>query len=231
MRGGEDRPHARRAAVRLLTLTGPGGIGKTRLGIEAARRAAGYFPDGVAFVALAPLGDAALVIPTVSRTLGLREVAGVVRPLEALCQHLREKRFLLCWTTSSTWSRRRRRWPSCSAPARPLRARDQPRALRVRGEREYPVSPLAVPDPTRTRERKRCPKRRLSSSLSSGLRPPPLPSSSPGQRRGGGSDLLAVGRATARAGARGGPDEVPRTHGASLQVGQGAARPEGRGTS
>jgi transcriptional regulator with XRE-family HTH domain len=54
------------AAVRLLTLTGPGGIGKTRLGIEAAKKAGGYFPDGVAFVALAPLGDAALVMPTVS---------------------------------------------------------------------------------------------------------------------------------------------------------------------
>ena len=81
-------------AVRLLTLTGPGGIGKTRLGIEAAQQAAGYFPDGVAFVALAPLGDAALVMPSVSQVLGLRETAGV-HPLEALCQYLRERKFLL----------------------------------------------------------------------------------------------------------------------------------------
>jgi hypothetical protein len=83
-----------RAAVRLLTLTGAGGIGKTRLAIEVARTAEGYFPDGVAFVALAPLGDAALVVPTISRALGLSEAAGV-RPLEVLRRYLREKKFLL----------------------------------------------------------------------------------------------------------------------------------------
>jgi predicted ATPase len=81
-------------AVRLLTLTGPGGIGKTSLGIEAARRAAGRFPGGAAFVELTPLGDASLVMPTISQTLGLREAAGV-RPLEALSRHLRDKTFLL----------------------------------------------------------------------------------------------------------------------------------------
>jgi transcriptional regulator with XRE-family HTH domain len=96
-------------AIRLLTLTGLGGIGKTRLGIEAARKAEGSFPDGVAFVALAPLGDAALVMPTVSRALGLREAAGV-RPLEVLCRHLREKRSFWCSTISSMWRRRPPRW-------------------------------------------------------------------------------------------------------------------------
>ena len=79
---------------RLLTLTGPGGIGKTSLGIEAARRAAGRFANGGAFVALSPLDEAALVVPTISQTLGLRETTGV-RPLEALGQHLRDKSFLL----------------------------------------------------------------------------------------------------------------------------------------
>jgi len=48
-------------------------MGKTSLGIEAASKAAGSFPDGVAFVALASLADAALVLPTISQTLGLRE--------------------------------------------------------------------------------------------------------------------------------------------------------------
>ncbi len=56
--------------VRLLTLTGPGGVGKTRLAIEATRNAAGRFPAGACFVALVSLNDPALVIPTVARSLG-----------------------------------------------------------------------------------------------------------------------------------------------------------------
>jgi transcriptional regulator with XRE-family HTH domain len=81
-------------SVRLLTLTGPGGVGKTRLGLEAARRAAELFPDGVAFVGLAPLGDAALVVPTIALTLGLKEAEGK-STREALHAYLREKQFLL----------------------------------------------------------------------------------------------------------------------------------------
>ncbi|MDP8951981.1 MAG: helix-turn-helix domain-containing protein, partial [Actinomycetota bacterium] len=64
--------------VRLLTLTGTGGVGKTRLALEAARAAlaAGLFPGGVAFVALAPLEDPALVVPNIARSLGVREAEG-----------------------------------------------------------------------------------------------------------------------------------------------------------
>src|SRR5919112_983827 len=86
--------------VRLLTLTGPGGVGKTRLALEAARRAEGLFSDGVAFAGLAPLGDAALVVPTVAQTLGLKEVEGRSRR-EALHAHLREANAAavaaICW--------------------------------------------------------------------------------------------------------------------------------------
>lgn len=83
-----------RKETRLLTLIGPGGIGKTRLALEVARDAVGDFPDGVAFVPLAPLSDADLVVPTTAQTLGLKEAVGL-SPLDALREHLREKRMLL----------------------------------------------------------------------------------------------------------------------------------------
>jgi predicted ATPase/class 3 adenylate cyclase len=63
--------------VRLLTLTGPGGTGKTRLALQAAGETAQEFPDGIWWVPLAPLRAAALVLPTVAQTLGLRERAGI----------------------------------------------------------------------------------------------------------------------------------------------------------
>src|SRR5918912_1020664 len=84
----------RRPEGRLLTLTGTGGVGKTRLAIQAARDAAELFPDGVVFVALAPMNDAELVVPTVMRSLGLRDTEGQMQR-QALRIHLRGKRLLL----------------------------------------------------------------------------------------------------------------------------------------
>ena len=142
------------AAVRLLTLTGPGGIGKTRLGVEAARGAKGHFPDGVAFVALAPLGDADLVIPTVSRALSLREAAGVP-PLEVLSRYLRERKYLLVLDNFEHVAEAASEVVELLGSCPNLSVLVTSRApLRVRGEREFPVSPLAVPDPTRTPEAK-----------------------------------------------------------------------------
>ena len=82
------------AAVRLVTVTGPGGVGKTRLAIDVAAGLANAYPDGVVLVDLAPCTDPESVVPTVSATLGVQEVGGQ-RLHETLCQFLTAKRLLL----------------------------------------------------------------------------------------------------------------------------------------
>ena len=80
--------------VRLLTLTGPGGIGKTRLALAVARSAASQFPGGTFFVPLASLADPAVILPTLTHTTGIGEV-GDASPHERLAARFAERSTLL----------------------------------------------------------------------------------------------------------------------------------------
>ena len=135
--------------VRLLTLTGTGGVGKTRLALEAARRAEDLLPDGVAFVGLAPLSDAALVVSTIAQSLGLKETEGR-SSREALYAYLKEKRLLLVLDNFEHVLEAAPEVVELIEACLHLVVLVTSRApLRVRGEQEYPVPPLVVPNPTR----------------------------------------------------------------------------------
>ena len=94
--------------TRLLTITGPGGAGKTRLALEVASAVAGDHADGRFFVDLSSVTDPALVVPTIAAALGIREEGWEQSVQQALEEHLRSDDSCWCWTTSSRcWTQRR----------------------------------------------------------------------------------------------------------------------------
>jgi predicted ATPase len=137
----------RRDVVRLVTLTGPGGIGKTRLAVQVAAELLDDFPDGVWFVRLSGLTDPALVVPTVAQTLGLRE-QGSLPFAEILRQHLRDRRLLLVLDNFEQ--------VVAAAPEVAALLTSAPRltvlvtsrvTLHLRGERDHALAPLPLPNP------------------------------------------------------------------------------------
>jgi predicted ATPase/class 3 adenylate cyclase len=132
---------------RLVTLTGPGGTGKTRLSLRVADAIQDAYPNGVFFVELATIMDPSLIPATIAQAIGLREDPG--RPvIDSLEAHLRDLRLLLVLDNFEQLV------SGASVVGRLLEAApgvtvltSSREALHLRGEQEYPVPPLGLPDP------------------------------------------------------------------------------------
>ena len=137
--------------VRLVTLTGPGGSGKTRLAVEVCRDLADEFPGGIGFVALAPVSSTDAAIATIAHELGVRHTGG--KPVtEALEEHLQRSIFAPTLLFIDNVEHVIAVSPALGRlldVCKPLRILVTSRAvLHVSGESEFPVAPLALPSPS-----------------------------------------------------------------------------------
>ncbi|HEV3096440.1 MAG TPA: adenylate/guanylate cyclase domain-containing protein [Candidatus Dormibacteraeota bacterium] len=134
------------ARSRLLTLTGPGGTGKTRLSLEIAADLLDQFSDGVYFVPLSAVHDPELVASAIAQALAI-STTGSRRPIDALLEHLREKRTLLVLDNFEQVLKAAPIATQLLEGSPGLRVLVSSRAvLHVSGEQEFPVPPLALPD-------------------------------------------------------------------------------------
>ncbi|HSH81837.1 MAG TPA: adenylate/guanylate cyclase domain-containing protein, partial [Herpetosiphonaceae bacterium] len=132
--------------TRLVTLTGPGGTGKTRLALQVAADLLDHFANGVWFVDLAPIADPSLLVSTIATALGVRETGGQSL-LDSLKAYLREKQLLLVLDNFEQITAVADQVAALLAAAPALKVLVTSRVpLHVRGEHEYAVPPLPLPD-------------------------------------------------------------------------------------
>ena len=130
----------------LLTLTGPPGIGKTRLSIQVASELVEHFKDGVSFIPLAPINDPDLVAITISQTLSIIE-SGDWKPITALKNYFREKSMLLVLDNFEQVLMAAPLVAELLQSCPGLKMLTTSRApLKISGERQYPLAPLQLPN-------------------------------------------------------------------------------------
>lgn len=131
--------------VRLVTLLGPGGVGKTRLSIQIARRMGERFAGGLCFVSLAAINDPTLVLPTIAHALGMQE-SGMPSIIEQMKSALRAKQFLLVLDNFEQVTTAAPLVEELLGACPELKVLATSRAvLHLQIERGYPVEPLACP--------------------------------------------------------------------------------------
>jgi len=141
-----------REEVHLVTLTGPGGVGKTRMALQVAAESSEHFTDGTWFVSLAPLTNPDLVISTIIRTLGLRETQDQA-PLEHLKNALHVKKMLLLLDNFEQVVSAATQVADLLTVCQQLKVLATSReTLHVLAEHEFPVPAMALPDPRRLQD-------------------------------------------------------------------------------